>query len=67
MKKENQSKLTVKVIPNGPYLVLGAFEMEHKDEKTTKGEEKPVALCRCGAAKDKVHCDGMHKKIGFIG
>jgi CDGSH-type Zn-finger protein len=51
---------------NGPYLVSGAVCLADVD-----GREVPhgdhIALCRCGASKNKPFCDGMHVAIGFDG
>lgn len=48
---------------NGPLVVTGAASMSGV---TGKVEIKPVmALCRCGASKNKPFCDGSHNAIGF--
>jgi 3-phenylpropionate/trans-cinnamate dioxygenase ferredoxin subunit len=57
---------TIKVLPNGPYLIDG-------DDVTVvdwNGEnypihKRPFALCRCGASTTKPFCDGTHSKTGF--
>jgi CDGSH-type Zn-finger protein len=46
------SKTIIKCKENGPYLI----EVEGK---------VIMALCRCGASKNKPYCDGTHAKIGF--
>ena len=57
-------------LPNGPYYLLN--DMEPKVvENLQDSEGKPlstvrgVALCRCGASKNKPFCDGTHSVIGF--
>lgn len=48
---------------NGPLVVSGAASMEGADGVI---EVKAVmALCRCGASKNKPFCDGSHNKVGF--
>lgn len=48
---------------NGPLVVSGVTEMAGADGPI---ETKPVmALCRCGASKNKPFCDGSHNDIGF--
>ena len=50
--------------PNGPLLVKNLESFTN-----SFGEEIPVkatmALCRCGASKNKPYCDGSHARIGF--
>lgn len=58
--------VTIKVVPNGPYLVDG-------DNATVidwNGRAYPVAtrhfaICRCGTSAVRPFCDGTHGKIGF--
>lgn len=48
----------------GPLYLRGRIEL-----RTATGEliaeETRVALCRCGASKNKPYCDGSHKAAGF--
>ena len=52
---------------NGPFVDEG--ELTLKDHEGNPGpidSTKPaVALCRCGAAKNKPFCDGIHRNIDF--
>ena len=58
--------MKVKVVPNGPLLVTGTFEVEKRDgEKETR--EGSTYLCRCGQSTRKPYCDGTHRKAGFEG
>lgn len=59
------SLLKIKVMPNGPLLVQGTTELTLADGSTV--EKQNMALCRCGASKNKPYCDGSHLKIGFQG
>jgi CDGSH-type Zn-finger protein len=58
------SNVKVDLMENGPILVKGKIEL-----KNSKGEKIPteetVALCRCGASKNKPFCDGSHNTVGF--
>ena len=58
------SDVKVSLLKDGPILIKGKIEL-----KNSKGEVIPtktsVALCRCGASKNKPFCDGEHTKIGF--
>lgn len=49
---------------NGPLVVKNLKTLTLGDGSTE--ETKPVmALCRCGASKNKPFCDGSHQEIGF--
>ncbi len=62
---QNQgSIMKVTVSKNGPYLIKGKVEIEHSDGRIEQ-KEKVVALCRCGASKNKPYCDGNHSKEDF--
>lgn len=57
---------TVECATDGPYLVKGlnAFYGIDGEPAETKAM---MALCRCGATKNRPFCDGTHSKIGFKG
>jgi CDGSH-type Zn-finger protein len=57
-------------LPNGPYYLLNDMKPKIVENlQNSKGEPlstvSGVALCRCGASKNKPFCDGMHKVINF--
>ncbi|MEQ9265742.1 MAG: CDGSH iron-sulfur domain-containing protein [Balneolaceae bacterium] len=56
--------LTITMIPNGPFVVNGNYEVHGKDSSVTKTEKK-MSFCRCGASTNKPFCDGTHRSIGF--
>lgn len=62
--EENQDKLIIKLMKNGPVLLEGTYTLESSEigEFTSS---KGIALCRCGGSSNKPFCDGTHKKIGF--
>lgn len=57
-------------LPNGPYYLLNNMEpkvvenLQNADGKSLS-TIRGVALCRCGASKNKPFCDGTHSVIGF--
>ena len=53
--------------PNGPFLVEGSFDLvDSQGNAFTLNPDKPaIALCRCGASKNRPFCDGAHKECGF--
>src|ERR671919_562601 len=70
--KEDQQKEKPKILPlpNGPYYLINDMEPKIIENlQNSKGEPlstiRGVALCRCGASKNKLFCDGTHGTIGF--
>jgi CDGSH-type Zn-finger protein len=62
----DSKKPLVQVSENGPYIAKNIGKI--KNSKGEKIESKEVvALCRCGASKNKPFCDGTHGKVGFSG
>ena len=63
-KESVPSKISIRIVPNGPVLVQGGIEIidqfGNKEEKTSM-----FALCRCGASHRKPYCDGTHNYNGF--
>jgi CDGSH-type Zn-finger protein len=59
--------VTIKIRPNGPYLVSGPIDLTDGDGNpiAIPAGKANVALCRCGASVTKPFCDGTHSKIGF--
>jgi len=56
--------LNVQALPDGPLLANGPLEIRDSTGQTV-GRGKKTALCRCGASKNKPHCDGSHVAAGF--
>jgi CDGSH-type Zn-finger protein/uncharacterized Fe-S cluster protein YjdI len=53
---------SVRVAADGPLYVRGDIEL-HDSEGVAKLTR--IALCRCGAAHNKPHCDNSHRDIEF--
>lgn len=57
---------TIKVQPNGPYLVdaegVSVVDWNGKEYAVAK---RPFALCRCGGSTTRPFCDGTHSRTGF--
>jgi uncharacterized Fe-S cluster protein YjdI len=67
IKKE---KPKIMPLPNGPYYLLNDIKPKIVENlQNSKGEPLStvtgVALCRCGASKNKPFCDGTHATIAF--
>src|SRR5205809_6702268 len=63
-------KTNIACSPNGPYYLLNDMEVRPVPNlRRASGEAcanvRAVALCRCGASKNKPFCDGTHSVIGF--
>ena len=52
---------------NGPLLVKGLTKLERFGDGTVYPTKDVIALCRCGASKNKPFCDGAHATLGFDG
>ncbi len=57
---ENQSKIQVNLIENGPVVVQGTVEVTHPDG-TIELRERRSSFCRCGKSGNGAFCDGSHK------
>ena len=58
--------ITIKVRPNGPYLVDGSdVTLVDWNGANYSISKRPFALCRCGGSTTKPFCDGTHSKTGF--
>ena len=59
--------MKVRVRDNGPLVLVGPIEViDAEGNPLALPTNKPaVALCRCGASKNKPFCDGAHKEAGF--
>lgn len=56
--------LSITAIKDGPLLLKGNVTLvAGSGRRAWQGTE--VALCRCGASKNKPFCDGSHKTVGF--
>ena len=61
---ETGGKLNITPLKDGPLLFAGNVKMQASSGRTAwQGDN--VALCRCGASKNKPFCDGSHKAAGF--
>jgi len=57
-------KNVVKPLVDGPLLCIGRIEVINPfGELLREGAE--IALCRCGASRNKPFCDGSHREEGF--
>ncbi|MFG0334260.1 MAG: CDGSH iron-sulfur domain-containing protein [Maioricimonas sp. JB049] len=61
------SEATINCRENGPYLVTGPVKvLDHQGKEFDLKGRQSVALCRCGASKNRPFCDGSHKECGFL-
>lgn len=60
------SDVSIKCLENGPLLVAGSVTVEdHAGNAFDTGGKDTIALCRCGASKNRPFCDGAHRDAGF--
>lgn len=57
-------KLEIKPLKDGPLMLNGNISIKASSGRVA-WQGKRVALCRCGASKNKPFCDGSHKAAGF--
>jgi len=55
---------TTRIEPDGPLYAAGDIEIKASDGESLL-KDTCVALCRCGASRNKPLCDGAHVKAGF--
>lgn len=67
-KTESEKSVTeIEAIKNGPLIVCGTVEIKNSDGTILDSSATTIALCRCGASKDKPFCDGSHSDVNFQG
>lgn len=60
----SDGNLKITQIKDGPIMLNGNVVMQTGSGRVAWSGTK-VALCRCGASKNKPFCDGSHKTAGF--
>ena len=57
----------IRLRDNGPMVIEGGVEITDADGNAfpTNPDKPVVALCRCGATKNRPFCDGAHNQCGF--
>ena len=63
----SESRPIIDIAPKGPFLVKGLPKLTDAQGNPVPVEKDVVALCRCGASKNKPYCDGAHADAGFKG
>ncbi|MCG8012219.1 MAG: CDGSH iron-sulfur domain-containing protein, partial [Candidatus Thiodiazotropha weberae] len=62
--KQKGGQLKITPLEDGPLLLSGSVTVKAGSGRSAWQGEK-LALCRCGASKNKPFCDGTHNAIGF--
>jgi CDGSH-type Zn-finger protein/uncharacterized Fe-S cluster protein YjdI len=57
-------KLQILPSENGPYRLIGAFVLLGAQERR-EYQSDSIALCRCGASREKPFCDNTHRLMDF--
>ena len=60
--------LEIRCRENGPYVLKGPVRVvDHLGNEFALPQGKDlIALCRCGASKNRPFCDGSHRTCGFV-
>ena len=58
-----EEETTVRIAADGPLYVTGRIRLGLPDGSTAN--DSRVAVCRCGASKNKPYCDNSHLEAGF--
>ncbi len=62
--QEQHAETTVQPVRNGPLYVRGPVEIRAPDGTLIRRDTR-LALCRCGASKNKPYCDNSHRAERF--
>ncbi len=59
--------IVIRCRDNGPFVIKAPVQVVDHDGKpfTIPAGKETIALCRCGASKNKPFCDGAHNGCGF--
>ncbi len=60
-------KPTIDISGKGPFIVKSLEHLSDAQGQPVEMAKDVIALCRCGASKNKPFCDGAHTEIGFSG
>lgn len=58
-------KNTITIVKNGPLYFRGSLIVKSADQQVLFTDTR-LALCRCGASKNKPFCDNWHELIDFV-
>lgn len=64
VQEEADAQASIRVKDDGPLYVRGRIEVVDGEGNVVATDTR-MALCRCGASKNKPFCDNSHKEIGF--
>ena len=59
--------IVIRCRDHGPFVIKAPVQVVDHDGKpfTIPAGKETIALCRCGASKNKPFCDGAHNGCGF--
>lgn len=62
--ESNANYTSIRVYPDGPLLVRGAFSITDEHGREIEIKRRAVSLCRCGRTGLAPLCDGSHARRG---
>ncbi len=61
------TRASIRMEPNGPYVVTGPITIADADGHEVQVEEgRTVKLCRCSHSGKKPYCDETHRRVDFV-
>jgi CDGSH-type Zn-finger protein len=63
----SEVKPSIDISDKGPFIVKNLQRLTDAQDQPVAMAKEVIALCRCGASKNKPFCDGAHADIGFSG
>ena len=64
LEKMTGKPVEIRIMKNGPYVVVGDFRVTGADG-VEKKQMVMTSFCRCGASEDMPFCDGTHRIDNF--
>ena len=61
----SEEKPSIDIPEKGPFIVKNLKRLTDAEGNAVEMAKEVIALCRCGASKNKPFCDNSHREAGF--